>query len=242
MSVERVRNDFKRILSSSGRTALHTSFPDDFEMYMCAFELVNYLGETVEFFTFPVNPSSIQINGRVLTSIQKSAYAVIINNNPSFVPFPIKASGTFGRKFKALVGNRNIDVSGIRLRTGFNNFEEFDVNIKNGYGITKVLEKIFKLSQSVDRSNQPYRLFFYNHTFNHSHMVEVLDYDFNQNDSRSNMMWEYSFVLQAVAPALGLKTEKSNTTSLKKSMGFGALNLALTSTLDNTLGALRNNL
>jgi hypothetical protein len=56
------RNRFLNLLATVGRAAIHSQFPDDFEYYLCALELVRTDDSTTEeFLVFPVMPSMISV-------------------------------------------------------------------------------------------------------------------------------------------------------------------------------------
>ena len=53
-------NDFtQNFLLKVGKAGLHSIAPDNFEYYMCSFELLDSSGETKAFMMFPIMPNSI---------------------------------------------------------------------------------------------------------------------------------------------------------------------------------------
>lgn len=234
MSVAAVKSRVVDLLANVGRAALHANYPDDFEYYSVAFELIDYQDKTTDILVFPILPSSLSISEQPNTNIKRTGGGTAVLFNTSFQPFSISMSGNFGRKFRFLVGQA--DVLGVAFRFNFRG-NEFDSQIKSGFGTTKVLERILKSSLRTDEQQRPFKLIFHNMAFNQSHVVEVLNYGFNQNDSNSNMIWQYSIALRAIAPALFIRNEAENKSSLKQlltaSVLQSTLNVLLTEGLEN---------
>lgn len=217
MSLESVRQEFRQVLASVGRAALHAQYPDDFEYYAVSFELVNFEGETVDMLIFPILPSSISDSTQTVTNVKKAASSVVSLYNPSFNPFNIQLSGDFGRNFKILVGQQQIQVVAVNLKS--KNYGEFNAQVKTGYGVMKILQRIIELSISNDANGRPYKLFFNNQAFNSNHLVEVNNYSFQQSEQK-NMIWSYSIAMTAIAPALAVQSAEERKTSLKKLLTF----------------------
>lgn len=227
MSIAAVRSRLLGTLADVGRAALHANFPDDIEYYSIAFELIDHKGSTVDILVFPILPSSLNITEQPNTNIKRTGGGTAILFNSAFQPFSIGMSGNFGRKFRFLVGQS--EVTGVGFRFNFRG-NDFDSQIKSGYGTTKVLERILKNSLRTDDQQRPFKLIFHNMAFNQSHVVEVLNYGFNQNDSNSNMIWNYNISLRAVAPAVFIRGDQNAKSSLSK--------LLQASVLQNTLNTL----
>lgn len=203
--VEQVKSKFTQLLASIGRAGLNSLYPNEFEYYSCSLELVDSQGDLVEMLVFPVMPDNITDDSVSIANVKKSAYGVVSTYNTSFVPFPIAISGTFGRKMRVLLGNREINSSAISFKTGakdavgsaaaiFNNY------VKTGYGVIKILQKIYDRSFELDQYGSSHRLFFYNLALNSNHLVEMKS--LNKSMSRANnMMWNYSIQMQTIAPA-----------------------------------------
>lgn len=49
----------KSTLKNLGRSMMAAQFPNDFEVYMCSLELADSKGNTIDVFTFPISPESI---------------------------------------------------------------------------------------------------------------------------------------------------------------------------------------
>lgn len=216
MSLQNTRNRFMRLAASAGRAALHHQFPDDFEYYMCAFELVNRItGKAEEILVFPIMPDSIMVRKAKLTNIRKSSSGIIITTNPTFNPVEISISGTFGRKFRFLLGNQNFDFgAGFNISTMKSNLKkiQFDDTIKTGYGVTKKLERMFELADTLDQEGNFYQLFFYNFALNSHWLVEPLDLTLTQS-KETNTMWNYSMSMKGVAPANEIRNTDEKTTA-----------------------------
>ena len=65
--IERQRS----LLTSIGRAGLNALFPNDFEFYMVALELVDSESRTIEYFSFPILPSNIREQSTPITNIKK---------------------------------------------------------------------------------------------------------------------------------------------------------------------------
>lgn len=227
MSIAAVRSRLSETLADVGRAALHANFPDDIEYYSIAFELIDYKDSTVDILVLPILPSSLNIAEQPNTNIKRTGGGTAILFNSAFNPFNITMAGNFGRRFRFLVGQS--EIAGVAFRFNFRG-NEFDSQIKSGYGTTKVLERILKNTFRTDDQQRPFKLIFHNMAFNQSHLVEPTSWGFSQNDSNSNMIWNYNISLRAVAPAVFIRGEGSANSSLKK--------LLQASVLQNTLNTL----
>ena len=110
-------SEYRKLLASTGRAALHALFPNDFEYYMCALELVNSKGRPAEYFVFPVTPGSINISSSPLTNIVKTIGGVSVMKTTTFIPEECTLSGTFGRKLRALIGSNFVAVDQLSFST-----------------------------------------------------------------------------------------------------------------------------
>lgn len=204
MSLGATRTRFRQLLTSLTRSGLHTLFPDEVENYAMSMELVNADGVTVDMLVFPVMPSEVTISGRTMETIKKTSGGVVSLHTQTFVPFAINISGTFGRKFRVLLGNESVLAAGLNLFQDVTKDAKapFNLKIKTGYGVTKVLERIIQNSRRTDRLGRSYRLIVSLQAFNLNVVAVVNDgYNFNMNDQRNNMMWGYSIPMTAIAPA-----------------------------------------
>jgi hypothetical protein len=193
---------------------------------MLAFELVDGDDNLVDFLTFPVLPDTIQRNSQSLVNIKKTMKGTTTILTSSFVPFDITISGTFGRQLKFLIGSQELNFAGLRYSTQSGVWKKQDVfrlnriktgisniNIKTGYGVTKLLEAILSKSESLDGNGKPMRLYFYNSVFGESNVVIVQSFDVSQNKDSNNGMWTYSIKMKAIAP-LTLIANTKNTVEI----------------------------
>lgn len=217
MNYQELQNEFSRLISSIGRGAVHTLYPDDFEYYLVTLELVDSDNNIVDCLVFPVNPDSISETETNNVSITKTAAGIAVHSDATFQPVSIKLSGTFGKRFKFLLG-RDIVFNGNALSM---NGKVFNNQIKTGYGVTKVLKNILALSRLPDEKGNPHRLFFHNSCFGTSYLVKFTSAEYNQTLS-TNMYWTYSLSLTAIAPTNNYTLNKSNV--LAKVVSKGVLN------------------
>lgn len=238
MSVAAVKSRVIGALADVGRAALHANFPDDIEYYSMAFELIDHQDSTIDILVLPILPSSINMAEQPNTNIKRTGGGTAILFNSAFQPFNITLAGNFGRKFRFLVGQS--EIIGVGFRFNFRG-NEFDSQIKSGYGTTKVLERILKTSLRTDDQQRPFKLIFHNMAFNQSHVVEAVSWGFNQNDSNSNMIWNYNISLRAVAPALFIRGEQSAKSALNRLLQASVLQNTLNVLLSDGLESLSKN-
>lgn len=183
-----IRRD--NLFGDVGKVIAHNKYPNDFELYTIALELV-YLNtdESIVYFVFPILPSSIDINFRNRNSVVTTQGGVAVLRSPVTTPSPITMQGNFGRSLKYLIGNTYRDiVSGI---VSFKDvIKGFDKNIKTGYGCIKILEDLVNQSQLIDKKG-PRGLILYNFTFNQKVYIQVTDFKVTM-DMQNNMIWNYS--------------------------------------------------
>lgn len=226
-----------------GAEDLHLQHPNEIEYYACAFELINSKGDTEKFFSFPVMPNSITINKTSNTNISKTIAGVVVSSNPTFVPFDINLSGNFGRRFRRILKTPKTEApkkklsktsTGTRVSKEFGTGQidyvlngvtvsgkanMFSTDYKTGYGNMKILEALIEKSQSSDENYRPYKLIFYNLSFNQRYMVEVTGITFTQT-KELNRIWQYSMNLKVVAPADSIKPYENSKQSLKYILDF----------------------
>lgn len=225
--------------AGAGKPQLHALYPDEFELYACAFELINSDGSVADFFSFPVMPFSIEQTKSTNASIKKTYAGVIVNSNPTFKPFDIVISGDFGRKFK-YVSNKvdssslsngdfnsslpkdTIQLSEVTVKA----HSVFSSDYKTGYGCTKRLESIIELAKMQDSSSQPYRLIFYNLAYNSNYLIEPTQIRIYQNRSK-NMVWSYSINMRAVAPASAVQSKDDIKNALTNTLKLSNLNVGI---------------
>lgn len=221
--------------TGGGKNQLHSLYPNEFEVYAAAFELISSDSTPVEFFSFPIMPVSMEENKPTNSSIKKTHSGVVINSNPTFKPFDITISGDFGgRLFKQSPNKFSGDLSTSEtLPDDVNSIGSttitakatniFSSDYKNGYGCTKKLESIIERAKLQDGNSQPYRLIFYNLAFNSNYLVEPSQLRIYQNKQK-NMVWSYSLNMKAIAPVEAVLTHDQIKTSLSTILKFSNLN------------------
>lgn len=198
MSLQEARSSYKQLLRDLGQGALNALFPDDFEFYLCAFELRDSNDKLKSMLIFPVNPESIREQETNPVNIMKTFNGVVTITNPTFNPFPITISGTFGRKLRIV-----LNTGGIADATAFFDTDaltpSFNPKIKTGYGTLQLLRKMLRKSKKIDpKTGLPYKLYFFNYALNSSYMVE---YNTMVSDMsiQKNALWYYSIQMTAIA-------------------------------------------
>lgn len=193
-------NRYRSFLDSLGKGGLNSLFPNDFEAYVIAFELVDSVDNTIEFFSFPIMPSNISISEPEITNIKKTARGVTSLKTDSFIPRDINLTGNFGRNLKIIIRNKIFDFESFKSVLGLTKSEFNGPNVKTGYGTMKVFKRILDGSKTIDSKGNPVKLYFYNFTFGDNYLVEVVDKSFTMARDSSNMIWNYNVNLKAVAP------------------------------------------
>lgn len=228
------------LVQGIGKEEVHNKYPNEIEYYACALELLDSNGDTKSFFSFPIMPQSLNMNKESHINIQKTMAGVVIHNNPTFNPFPIQLSGNFGRRFRKIISfdkkvinetkKSSTDAIGTTT-TGVNVLNEVDIHSKSsfstdyktGYGNMKLLEKILLKSKELDEYGRPYRLLFYNLSFNHIYMVEFQTMSFSQS-RETNIIWNYNLTLNAVAPYYAIIGKSKKSSSMKNILNFNKMN------------------
>lgn len=230
------------LVSNEGKVLLHAIFPNDFEYYLMAFELMDDKN-VIERFIFPVNPDSYSSSEDFLTDVKKTTYGVVTLTNNSFQPRRLSLNGTFGRKFRIMLGsrgssgellmklpdleNRMMQMSGMGMG-GLIDATSFIPNIKTGYGALRLMEKIIQMSKMA-RNGKPLKLIFYNMTYNEQWVVRVNTFAKNMSKD-NNMVWEYSLEMDAVAPA-AYGTAAGQALRVAKMATVGAINQQVNNTI-----------
>ena len=194
-------------LVSVGRAGLHALSPDNFEYYMCSFELLDGYGNTVGFMTFPVLPNNISETKSQTLSITKTNSNVVTLFNPSFTPRDISIQGTFGRKLRIVQAKEPKNSE--NEENSFNKVANGELGIgvlrdkmlfKTGFGMVKLMERLTDKLYELDYNGNPHILIFTNYALNTRYVVEVLQRSFTQS-TENNMMWFYNLEMKAVADA-----------------------------------------
>lgn len=209
MSVQNVIEKSVDLLGSIGESALNSFYPNDFQYYMIALELVTGDNKTIDYFAFPVSPENIQQIEPQITNIKKTVGGINSLSTTSFIPKDITIRGTFGSKFRLLLRNKSVinfsafRFSGVQKKEDIQNNNlkklEFDPSIKNGYGCIKVLQSICDKSVMVDNTGLPVKLFFYNPILGDNYLVKVLDFTSSMSRDTNRLIY-YTLRLKAIAP------------------------------------------
>ncbi len=215
------------ILLSLGKTAVHSLAPNNYEYYLCSFELYDSSINMIGLFSFSVMPNNIMESETQIANITKTNRSLVTSFNTSFVPKDISLQGNFGRKLRIIIGDKEVGKLGRDLEFGnlVSQKGQKSIFVKTGYGMTKTLEKIIKASWKLDASGLPCFLVFRNYSLNHHYIVEVMQHSFSQSVDM-NMIWNYSLELKAVADAKVLfKQENKNILKSKAFKNAAALGL-----------------
>lgn len=201
MSLDNAIASRSELLQTIGKNVLNVKYPKEFELYVCALELLDSNNNTLRYFVFPVMPSSIDESKPQNNNIKKTLAGITVLSTPTFIPTDITLSGNFGRSFKVLLGGEILDfVSSFRSRIGNNTAKElFDARVKTGYGCLKILEEIIEESKNIDEDGGIRKLILHNPSLGNSYFVKPINARFNQNE-QMNMIWSYSVQFKSLAP------------------------------------------
>lgn len=206
------------IISQAGKALLSAQYPNDFEYYMVAFELVvPDSNTTLQYLTLPINPSSIQYSFKPLTNIKKTFGGITSLGSTTSIPVDISLSGDFGRSFKVMVdyqnntwetlpksfqgvttGDKNLYLQEFKERLNKSRKGTFSNKVKTGYGVIKALENL--ITESVygfDPNGNPLKLYFYNPSLGHAFEVKAGPLRLTQNQDK-NMIPGYSLQLTGI--------------------------------------------
>ena len=245
-----ITNTALSLLKEVGGQAAASMFPYDFEWYMVALELTDSNDKTIDYLTFPVAPDSISKTEPNRTNIKKSMTGVTVLTNPSFTPQEINIKGSFGRNFKILLDTKTI-TSSLSVNKGkyslysimnsMNNssilsfsFNSFNLGVKTGYGVLKILQAMLSKSVGLDESGKPLRLYFYNMALGESYLVAVPSGGAQYaQDLNNNMIWRYNLTLTILAPLEAVKsTSDGLKDALKPSLIQSGVNTVANSVMD----------
>lgn len=230
------------LASEVGMKTLASMYPNDFDYYLCALELVTSNDKTIDYLAFPINPDSISKTMPNRNTVKRSMGAVTVLSNPVFTPQEITISGSFGRGFKVLT-TKSPDPEVADMSTSSGKYSlysinndvalgsihraSFDIGSKTGYGVIKILEAIIDKSVALDKQGKPCKLYFYNMALGESYLVTVSPGGLQlHQDLSKNMIWNYTLTLQIVSPLDGRK-------KFEKAMRLSGLN-----TIQNSVTAL----
>lgn len=207
-----------------GKAALHALAPDNFEYYMCSLKLLDSQNNVLGFMTFVVMPNNISESKTQINTITKTNKGIVSLFNSSFVPRDISIQGTFGRKYRLLLGMQEATESS--FFGGNMGFDVLggDVLVKTGYGLTKMLKSMIDGAYKLDQNGKPCVLLFNNYALNTHYMVEPIQSTFTQS-VENNMIWYYSLDFKAIAEANTIEqlSDSEKNGELLKAVGVSAL-------------------
>lgn len=215
---------------SIGIEAVSRLYPNDFEVYMVALELTDSDDNMIDYLVFPILPDAVSKTEPTRTNIKKSLAGVTVLTNPSFTPQEINIKGSFGRQFKILrgkqsgaawsVNNGKYDLLSIKSKLAMNlNFGEFDVGVKTGYGVIKILKAMADKSVGLGENGKPLRLYFYNMALGESYLVAIppSGVQYSQDVSK-NMIWNYNLTMMTLAPLEAVQSKSNLGASLSENL------------------------
>lgn len=236
-TLDTARSRLIGLIADLGRGTLHTLYPNDFEYYFMTMELINSKGLREDMLVFPVMPQEIRYSTNTLSSTRKTSAGVVSLFNPTFVPFQITIQGTFGKKLRLLLGDSEILSVGFNIRTNLGKQSgsapdsTWNTKIKTGYGVIKLLEKLIQKSQTLDDDGKPYKLIFFDSSFNSDYVVEIITYSNAQSETGNNGYWDYSIQMVALAPALAIRRRSAS--SIQKLIALDQVNKFAQGFIDN---------
>ena len=209
-------------LSKLGKDKMSQLYPRDFEVYMCALELVDDNLFPVDYFAFPVMPRSITKTESEATTIQHSFSGITVFNKKGYIPDELNIQGDFGRSFKLISPIKGAEESyaqfrGVRVSPSIENgyYKSEDVNndnnlsvknslpygIKTGFGCINVLKSIIHKAKSHGDTGKTYKLYFYNPALGENYLVVPSKNPLilSQVEQTSNMIWQYTLNLIVIA-------------------------------------------
>lgn len=221
-----------------GTATLSAMFPAEFQYNIISIELTDSDGNTLDFFSFPINPASLAYQEPEVTNVKKTFGGVTAITNNTFVPKSLAINGTFGRNYKFLTSRLDSGdiaswasfgasvvnlfstpkTSNYRYNNGLAQ-REFSKTVKSGYGCIKLLQYFIDAAGDLDKNGRPNMLFFHNNAFGESWLVKPLRKTFTIVESRN--IYDYNIQFAVVAPARLVsqspeKNEKSIIRALSK--------------------------
>lgn len=218
------------------KSSLASLYPRDFEVYFVALELTTADGDTIDYFTFPINPSSIEKSETETTTVQHSLSGTTVFNKDGYTPGDISISGNFARSFSFVLNdNTEINAKGFEysIENGRYNANSVNTNtdmsfdapilssqVKTGFGCIKILQSIIDKAKAHDEKGRTFRLYFYNPALGEAYLVvpTKTPLKFSQNDSNLNMVWKYDLNLTIIADLADISFSDGDTRSLSKSI------------------------
>lgn len=236
MGLEQTKTRAASLMRTVGKSAMAALYPDDFECYITALELVDSSEKTTDYFLFPLNPTSISESENQILNIRKTAGGINTISTETFMPSIINMSGNFGRKFKILVGNNLVDFKAFNFseKTFNQSAKIFDDTVKTGYGCIKILQKIIQKSRQLDQNGQPYFLYLYNLNFGKIFLVKCIGQPTFSTSVDKNMIWDYNIQFQTLAELSNIKSKSEKNSNLKL-LGISTIQKGLNAVLGNVL-------
>lgn len=237
-TLDRAMKFFADELDQYGKMGLSVRYPRDFEYYMCALELVDENDDTVDYFMFPVMPSSISKTETEATSIQTSFAGITIFNKQGFTPDELNIQGDFGRALKLLSWEEDGYYKGIGLtiEDGYytsdqvnSNFQDikrgFMSGVKTGFGCIKILQSIIHKAKAHSQTGITYKLYFDNLAMGESYLVVPTKAPlvFSQDVQSSNMIWRYQLSLLIIADLKDVLAEQTKKKSMKSDLSQNSI-------------------
>jgi hypothetical protein len=226
-------NSLLEQVNKKGLAEVHSKYPRDFELYMCALELVDESNTTVDYFAFPIMPNNISKTESEATTMEHSLSGITVFNKTGFIPDDITISGDFGRSLKLIPStnsSNSLTVANDRsIAKGFytseavnsgvsNKVDEFAFGIKTGYGCIKILQSIIHKAKSRSPQGSTYKLFFYNPALGENYLVipSKNPLTLSQNVQSNNMIWQYNLTLSIIADLEDVVDAEVNNVNSKK--------------------------
>lgn len=207
-------NKFNRLSKSMSRSMLSVLYPNDFEVYLMALELVDSEGNTVDSISFPVMPSHIQKTEHTRISVKKAANSLVVLSSNSKAPSEIIIRGDFGRGLKLMLHPNRDAVEGYAFRGLSFQSPEFEVGVKTGYGAFKLMQSIINRCTQLDSKGNPYRLILYNMAIGEIYIVVPTPTGIMLSQTQDrNMIWTYSITFTILGNVYDIGSQKRRDSS-----------------------------
>lgn len=206
MAIENVALKHLGVLTQIGKVGLNITHPKEFELYLCALELTDENFNTLQYFVFPVMPTNMDETQTFVSTVKKTLGGITVLNTPTFIPRDITLAGTFGRKFRVLLGQdytefissfKTVDDK-LTFQSAFDGIVQiFDDRVKTGFGCLKIMEEIINSVNKIDDLGSR-RLILHNPAIGNSYLIKPQSLKLSQTQE-TNMIWSYSLSLKAIA-------------------------------------------
>lgn len=208
--IDKIKKDWAQKATSLGLSTasslMSNLYPLDFEAYQISFELCDYNGKTLDYFSFPIMPSELSISEETPVKVENTFGGVNALSSNIYVPKNVKLSGNFGRQFRLIARNKiTIPIIGQATQerdygVGGKQRKEKEISnlVKTGYGCFKVLQSIINRSVEVN-NGECNKLYFYNLAYGESYLVKPINFRGYQTIN-NNGIWSYDLDLKAICP------------------------------------------